>query len=497
MRLRCLVGLLVLGSISSYASADSVLRVGVYGLPRSLGNPHGSTADSEMYTWAAIFDGLTSVDDKAQVNPALALSWSALDPLTWRFTLREDVRFSNGEPFDAEAVVATVAYLQSPAAIGSSVARDFSAVKTVRAVAPHVVEITTHHPAVTLPALLAGMRIVAPRHWEELGPEGFARDPVGTGPFRVVDWGPAKIEMVAVHDAWRAPQIDRLEIYQVPDSATRLQAVLSGRLDLALVMQAEDGEQLEKRGGRLHVSQGGSVSGLSFITTRPGPFTDKRVRQAVNFAVDKAVLVDVLLAGHGRPAGQPAPHYGRGFNPDVGVYAYDPDRARRLLTEAGYPDGFSFVAEIVPDGGVMSAAVVGYVAQQLDAVGISMRAQVIPVAQIIARAVNGTFEGSAFSMEFNVKPTLDAERALAMHSCLRAVPWYCDESMMPMLEAVGREFDVAKREALLRELMAYYHDAAPMLFLYESVMFDAVGPSVRNYAPVNRRINYHQIQLSR
>ncbi len=490
------IPMLLLLGLAAPALADSTLRVGVYGLPQALGNPHGSTADSELYTWAAIFDGLTFVDDQALVQPALAIGWEALDPRTWLFELRRGVRFSNGEPFDADAVLATIAYLKSPAAEGTSVAREFAAVQSARRVGSHEVEISTRYPVATLPGLVAGMRIVAPAHWARLGPVGFAKDPVGTGPFRVVRWDAARIDLAAVADAWRAPKVDRLEIYQVSDTAARLQGVLSGRLDVGMVMQPEDGEQLESRGGRLHVTAGGSVSGLSFITTKPGPLADVRVRQALNYAVDKAALVDVLLAGHGRPAGQPAPHYATGFNPAVAAYPYDPAKARALLKAAGYPAGFHFVAEVVPDGGVMSGAVYTFVAQQLREVGVTMQAQIIPVAQIIIRAVNGTFRGSAFSMEFNVKPVLDAERALAMHSCQRAVPWYCDESAMPLLEAVQREFDAQRRIEILQELMQRYHDAAPMLYLYESVMFDAVGPRVRNYAPVNRRINYHDIGLA-
>lgn len=486
---------LLLGIAPLQSFGETVLRVGIYGLPQALGNPHGSTADSELYTWAAIFDGLTEVDDDAQVRPALALEWRAIDPLTWRFKLRPGVRFSNGEVFDADAVLVTLNYLISPAAAGSSVAREFTAVESGRRIDRHEVEIRTRHPVVTLPALMASMRITAPEHWARLGPVGFAKDPVGTGPFRVVAWEAARVDLVAVKDAWRAPKLDRLELYQVSDAATRLQAVLSGRLDVALVMRPEHADQLERRGSRLHVTAGGSVSGLSFITTKPGPLADVRVRQALNFAVDKTALVDVLLAGHGRPTGQPAPHYSTGFNPQVSAYPYDPDRARMLLEEAGYADGFHFVAEVVPDGGVMSGEVYSFVAQQLRAIGVEMEAQIIPVAQIIIRAVSGTFQGSAFSMEFNVKPSLDVERALAMHSCQRAVPWYCDESVMPRLEAVQQEFDVERRVELLRGLMQHYHDAAPMLYLYESVMFDAVGPRVRNYGPVNRRVNYHEISV--
>ena len=114
------------------ASANDILRLGVYSLPRGLGNPHSSTAGSEMYTWAAIFDSVTRIDAEARVVPWLATEWSALDELTWRFELRRDVTFSNGERFDADAVVAALEYLISEEAAGESVAREFVVVAGAR-----------------------------------------------------------------------------------------------------------------------------------------------------------------------------------------------------------------------------------------------------------------------------------------------------------------------------------------------------------------------------
>ena len=137
------------------AQADQTLRVGTYALPRALGNPHSSTSISELYTWAAIFDNLTRVDGEGRVQPSLAVSWQALDSLTWRFRLREGVRFSNGEPFDGAAVAATISYITSEGAAGQSVAREFRGVKGARVIDRLTVEISTRVPMLVLPAKLA------------------------------------------------------------------------------------------------------------------------------------------------------------------------------------------------------------------------------------------------------------------------------------------------------------------------------------------------------
>jgi peptide/nickel transport system substrate-binding protein len=478
------------------ARTDDTLRIGVYSLPRGLGNPHSSTAGSEMNTWAAIFDSLTRIDANAQVVPWLATRWEPLDELTWRFELRRDVTFSNGEPFDAAAVVAALDYLMSDEAAGESVAREFAVVAAARAVNEFAVEVTTSSPVIILPALMASLRIPAPGQWARLGPRGFARKPVGSGPYRVENWTAARVDLVPFADSWRAPMIRSVEINEVLDPSARLQGLQAGQLDIVLALTADDVPVIEGSGATAYVDSGAGVSGLSFITVKEGPLQDVRVRQALNYAVDKEAIVNILLGGHTRPAGQPAPHNGNGYNPAVAPYPYDPAKAKALLAEAGYPDGFAFLAEVVPSGPTVPTPMYGILAQQLAQVGVNMEVRAIPTSQIIIKAVTGTFEGTAFSMEFDFAPTLDPQRALGMHSCLRAVPWHCDENVMPLIEASRNEFDEAKRRAILREIMQVYHDTAPMLYLYESVHFDGVSARVRNYRPINRVIPYEQLELA-
>jgi peptide/nickel transport system substrate-binding protein len=477
------------------ASADQVLRLASYSLPKALGNPHSSTSISEIYTWAAIFDNLTKVDATGRVLPSLALSWSARDPLTWRFQLREDVRFSNGEPFDAYAVATNIEYITSEAARRESVAREFRHVSGAKVVDTYTVDITTIQPVLVLPAKLAAFRMVAPRHWKALGPEGFGQDPVGTGPFKVVKWGTAKIELAAYEGSWRPPQVDQLEIYQLPDPSARLQGVQSGQLDIALILTPDDIQALESTGNSMHIGPGTSVTGMAFVTQKDSPIRDRRVRQALNYAVDKQAIVDALFLGHTRPAGQPGIRSANGHNPDVEPYPYDPDKARQLLAEAGYANGFDMVAEVVLSGSTNAVAVYSYVAQQLASVGVNLEVRGIPIAQLISKSITGDWAGTAFGMDFDVKPTLDIMRPIPMHSCQRIKPWHCDESVMPLIEAAQSEFDPVQRLKLLHELSRIYHDDPSMLYFYELVLFDGLSKRVRGFNPTNRIINYDEIRL--
>ena len=479
--------------LATVARGDDTLRVGMYGLPKGLGNPYSSTSISEMYTWAAIFDGLTRIDTDGKVHPALAIGWQHLDELTWVFDLRRGVTFSNGEPMNADAVIQAIEYLTSEEAAGESVAREFTAIAGAKALSEHQVEIRTHVPTAILPAMTAGLRIVAPNHWRKLGPKGFAQDPVGTGPYYVERWEPAKVTLRAFKDSWQPPSIERLEILQVLDVSTRLQALQSGKLDIALNISPDDLAAVARSGATGRVERGNAVVGMSFIMTKESPVQLQKVRQALNYAVNKEAITEVLLGGHAIPAGQPAAHYITGYDPNLKPYPYDPDKARALLAEAGYPDGFDMVVEVVTSGSIAAAAIYGFLKQQFAQVGVEMEIRSLPVSQLITKAVTGTFSGEAFGMEFDFTPTLDAMAALPMHSCQRRIPWYCNREAMPIIEAAQREFDPQRRTELLQEVMRYYHEDPAMVYIYEAIDVAGVAGRINDYASTNGVIDYSTV----
>ena len=493
LRWTTIVGLFAAATVAH----GTTLRVGLYGIPKTLGNPYSSTSISEHYTWSAIFDALTEVDGQGRVKPALALSWQAVDSLTWRFELRRGVKFHNGAVFDAKAVVAAVDYLTSPEAASESMARELSALAGARQIDAHTVEITTDTPTLILPGMLAAMRIVEPESWSRLGPKGFAQAPIGTGAFKLKAWSPAKVSLAAFQEGWRPPQVEALELFEILDPAGRLQGVQSGKLDIAIALTPDDIDFLEHTGGKAYVGPGSGVVGMSFITVKEGPIADKRVRQALNYAVNKEAITRVLLGGHSRPAGQPAPHYAHGHDASIAPYPYDPEKAKALLAEAGYPNGFSMIAEVVMSGTTNAANNYGFVIEQLADIGVDLEVRAIPISQLIIKAVTGSFNGTGFGMEFDLKPSLDLMRAIPMHSCQRAVPWHCDETIMPVIEAAQREFDPDKRLGLLHQIARHYHDNPPMLYFFESIHFDGLAGGVNGYAPQNRIINYHEISVVR
>ena len=177
-----------------------------------------------------------SIRPRSVVRPWLMESWNAVNPTTWHFRLRSGVAFHNGEPFNADAVVNTLTYLTSEAGQRESLSRIVRSIAGVRALDPLTVEISTHFPNLMLPAELGIIRMVAPKHWQDVGPDGFARDPVGTGPYKVDRWGPAKLELSAFRDGWKKPGVDRVEIIQLGDPTSRIQGILAGAIDIALVI---------------------------------------------------------------------------------------------------------------------------------------------------------------------------------------------------------------------------------------------------------------------
>ncbi len=496
-----LLAALILALLAACGRADApadTLRVAIATLPPAFGNPHSGTNMPTIVTWAAIFDALTYVDAKGELRPWLALSWESTSPTTWVFRLRPDVVFSNGEPFDAEAVVATIAYLTSKEAAGESVAQEIRSVASAKALDPLTVEITTRTPDPILPRAFATVRIVAPKAWESLGRDGFAKAPVGTGPFKLAapqDLRANGVTLVANETSWRKPKVARLELLAIPDETARLQALLSGRVDVALGLGLENREPIEERGGRIHVAPGPNVMVVAFVTVKESPLKDVRVRRALNYAVDKQALVDALYGGATTVASQPAPPQASGYDPAIEPYPYDPAKAKALLAEAGYAGGFDLTIEAVT-GGVTEAAMYAAVASDLAKIGVRATVRSIPTPQLIRYIQRGGFKGEAFGMDYGTAPSLDALRPLRLHSCQWRVPWNCDPAIMPLLEAAQAEFDPGKRLDLTRQVMRRWHDDAPAIFLFDIVGSTGLGPRVTGWRVENNLIRYDEAGLS-
>lgn len=482
----------------SKPNAQKILRLGVVGLPPTFGNPYRGTGVPTIYTHRTMFEGLTFVREDGDVQPLLAQSWQQIDDLTWTFDLRQDVVFHNGAPFTANAVVAAVDYLTSPEANIEPIARDLGALESAEAVDDHTVILRTNVAAPLLPALVEALLIVEPDQWRSLGREAFATDPVGTGPFKLVELSEAKATLTAHREGWRPPQVDGLEIYALPDPSSRVQAILSDRIDIAVAMSRDDILTIETGGGRGDVGTTISVLGVVFVLSEippDHPLQNKRVRQALNYAVNKDGYIDALFGGVTKAASQPSTSAGFGYNEALAPYPYDPERAKKILAEEGYGEGFSFIAEVTIGGGASLAPAYQQVAADLENVGVMMSLRTIPVQQLIRGIQEGDWKGQAFGMNYSAERTADSLRPVRLHSCIQRNPWYCDEVLTAKIKQAFATSDLDERRRLTEEVMADYRNNAPAIWMHEVVMFKALGPKVRNFRQDLTVLNYHEIDL--
>jgi len=481
--------------IAAPAIAEKSLRVAVPSLPIDLGSPYGNIVIPSLLPALAIYDPLVRFDDNGDVVPALATSWSMTSATVWQFKLRDKLVFSNGEPFNAQAAADALNYLASKAGALEVVSQSVSDVVKATAIDETTLNIETNAPNVLLPRRLAGVRIPAPALWRNLGRKDFGRQPVGTGPYVVKEWKAAQVTLVANQTSWRRPVIDRVEIREVPDLNARVQALRTGAIDIAIDVGPEDRPLIESTGGRLHVRPTGRIQTITFVSNKPSPVADVRVRQALNFAVDKQRIIDVLLGGTTTPATQGAIKQAFGFDPDQTAYPYDPERARAMLRDAGYPNGFEMLLSFPP--GVMAADEAYYqqVAADLRAVGVKVEIETTTFAQHITRIRLGGWPGLGFGMDFNNMPTLDALWSIRVHSCLWAAPWHCRPDWTPLMRMAETATTIEERLKLTRQLIKLYHDEPSGIFLWEMPGLDGIGPRVLNYLPGLGTLNFDTIDL--
>lgn len=489
------LALAAVAAVDAAPARAATLNVGLIGFPREFGHPYAVSNLPAIYTFTALYDALTFVGRDGTVEPWLALSWRQTGETTWEFKLRPGVRFSNGEPFTAEAVVASVGYLVSPAARGDTMAAELSSLAGARAIDDLTVEISTRTPNPVLHREVSALRIIAPGHWRKVGEDGYRLNPVGTGPFRVKSWNPARLELTAVKTSWRAPKVEAMSFRVLPDIPSRVQGLLSGQLDIALALRTEERALVEGAGHRLQASPGTGVFVIALHTLKDPRLADVRVRKALNLAVDRARISQIMLGGLVKPASQFTPPNASGYDPALTPYPYDPEQAKRLLAEAGYGSGLSFVLEGVMGGAVSDSALFQQIAADWAKIGVKLEIRPMLISQLsTAMHSEGGFAGSMFATDYGTAPSLDSLRSLKLHSCLHLYPWFCDREGLPLLEAALSARTEAERTALTRQVFRRYYDLYAAVLLWDIVYFDAVRKTVSDMPTVGTWIRWEGIE---
>lgn len=332
----------LLGPQALFAQSASVLRVAAPANPSSLDPATGGAGSDHVFLFPLYDTLITWEFDTLKAQPGLATSWKFTDPRSLVLTLKQGVSYHDGTAFDAESVKYNLDRNRSDER--SNIRADLSTVESVEVTGPHEVTLHLIAPDTALPLILsdrAGM-MVSPTALEKNGGT-INREPVGAGQMRFVKWADGDEIVVERNPDYHQdgkPQLDGIEFKIITDSSTRLRSVISGQAGLAYHLDGRQKTMIDRM-PRLQGESGSTVYCYQlYLNMAKKPLTDLRVRQAINYAINRDDFIKATMSGAGEPAYMNLPSGHWAFAPEVAeLYPHDPQKARALLAEAGYPDG--------------------------------------------------------------------------------------------------------------------------------------------------------------
>jgi peptide/nickel transport system substrate-binding protein len=493
---------LSLGFATGALAAGDTLRIAGYDNPAQMGMPYGTFGANGAYQLYAFFDPVTFVDMDRTTKPSLITNWEARGATSWVLKLRPNVKFHNGKPWNADAFIQNVdAINNDPIVNKQQGANQLRGMKEVKKIDDLTVEVVLDYTDPIFPRRLHIMRPHEPGAWKDLGAE-FARKPVGTGPYKNIEWSNQRVRGESFAEGWRPAKIKNLEILTIPENAGRLAALNSGQADLAWQLEPDAIPLVEAAGNKVMLTATNDTLNLIPLHMKPGtPLADKRVRQALNYAYDKDTYISTVLRGAGKAVGQPAGSPMSGHFDDIKPYPYDVAKAKQLLAEAGYPNGFKFVAEIVTTGEFPTTVLT--MSNDFKKIGVDLEVRNITTADFVKKVLTlAPWEGDAFAMMYEGHPSSDIMRVMGTHSCMtrelsNREPHTCHEAIMPTIKAMNVEMDPKKRDELAKKAAQFYHDEAVVVFSHERVLVDGLSPKLTGYRLVNRWISYADMQFTK
>jgi len=447
-------------------SSDKTINRVTYALASDIGTTepyNGLDADSYLFQ---VFSPLTRPDKDGNVVGDLAETFSAVDSVTWEFKLRQNVKFHNGEAFNADAVKFSIDRLLNPE-YNFGFAADYELIKEVKAIDEFTVHIVTKEPFNLLPLRLLYLSIVPPKYIEEHGNEYFAEHPVGTGPFEFKEYvKDDHVTLTAYQDYYNgAPAIDELIFKPIPEEASRIAALEAGEVDLIQGVSSSQIERLEKN-EKLEV--------VSFPTTRSiyigfdtvnNPVTkNKAFRQALNYAVDVDSIIENVLDGKANRLATVFLSHFKGYTDEVTPYPHDTAKAKELLKEAGYNN--EPLTVVAPTGINNSKEVAEAVANQLREVGVS-----VTVVQkeygLFREEIAAGQPDPLFLFGFGGAFNSAEQISRVGFGSGQRISAYANPELDELRVKAAAAVEDAEADALWKEFQIKFHEEAPAIFLYQ------------------------------
>ena len=487
----------LLGSVSASALAAD-LTIGVRAGPLSV-DPHFTAAGTHAEAVKHIFDSLVKSGNNLELEPGLATSWTAVDATTWEFKLRQGVKFHDGSDFTAEDVKFSIERI--PAVTGPNPTTIYvRRVRGIEIIDPYTIRIKTDGPAPTLPNDFIRLFIVSHTAAKDFSAsadkaaEGFnsGKAAIGTGPYKFVSWTPKEQLVLEKFDGYWGPKEpwDKVTRKEIPNDAARVAQLKAGQVDIIARIPSSDVPTLEKD-TKLSIVRQESVYlfNIAFdfrdkppqVSAKDGsplpknPFQDPKVREAFDLAIDREALTEVAMEGMGAVQSQLVTPNIFGWNPNVKPTKADPKKAKALLAEAGYPNGFKVTFSFTNDRLPGDKDVGTTIAQMLTAVGIQVEANAQPGAVFFPANTRGDY-----SMTMSGWGTLTGEANYTLSSLTHSndpakklgafnLRGYVNPTMDKLIEDAALEMDTAKREKLLMDANALVATDRPYLAVASTI----------------------------
>ncbi len=455
--------------------------------PTSLYLPRAADRTAGNAAWS-LYNSLLFMTDDGELVGDLATDWEiSEDGREYTFFLREGVTFHNGEPFDAEAVVATWEFGQDAS---NDYAGQYSDVIEVIVVDDMTVTLVTAEANPVFLTLLAdNWAIIPPAYMREVGIDAFEAAPVGTGPFVFVERALGdRIVMEANPDYWEAglPKVERVVYRVIPDSTTRVAAIQTGEVDIVNRLSVDEVSLFAGNDNINVISYPNDrVYYVGFKNIGNGvdaPTMDPLVRQALNLAVNREGILAGIFAGEGMTIAGFTVSTNLGYDDSIAAFPYDVERARELLAEAGYGDGFSINMGCPTDAYPSINEVCLAVQRDLSLIGIDVTLEFKTSNSYWAEpgyaTVGPMYVDSWSSAVGEALPRLQG--ALTPEAYYNT---WVDDTIVEFVASIETTVDREERAAIYAELQQYMQDNPPFIYLYQLNLFEATTSRVEGYAP--------------
>lgn len=457
-------------------------------------DPHMSTDVPSASVLSNITEGLVKKNKDGEIVPSLAKSWASIDDLTWEFELEEGVHFHDGEQFNATAVKKSFERILDPE-VAAPRAFLFEAIKKVEVVSDYTLRIHTHYPFAPLlnhlnhpvGVILSPAQIDA--DYENMkagniaGAIMNANGPVGTGFMKFDSWTPGtEIKLVNNQDYWnQKAYIDSVTFKVIPESATRAAELETGYAQIIEPVQPNEVEMIDATSSSVSITPGSSLSYIGFNINKK-PFDDVRVRQAISMIVDQQLIIDGIYEGIGEPARGPLAPTVFGYDGTLTPITKDIEKAKALLAEAGYAEGFE--TSIWTNDNPQRQNIAIMLQEDLKQLNITANIEVLEWGAYLDKTDAGEHEMYILGLS---NPVGDADYFLTQlyhsknHGGSGNTTFYSNKELDTILDEAREEIDTTKRLALYKQAQEILIEEAPMIYVHHQAYITGLSEKIEGH----------------